>query len=76
MIFILKRYYLIAGEAIDLHEANLISELSKLDKTAIYKGFGGDLMQKAGLELTKHYKNGIHRVLGSISEFLAILKKF
>ncbi|MFI5154015.1 MAG: lipid-A-disaccharide synthase [Chitinophagales bacterium] len=51
-------YYIIAGEASgDLHGSNLIKELRKLDSQARIRCWGGDLMQKAGGELVKHYKN-------------------
>ncbi|MGQ8338327.1 lipid-A-disaccharide synthase [Sunxiuqinia sp. A32] len=51
------KYYFIAGEASgDLHAANLIKELVKKDSNAELKGFGGDLMEQAGMKLTKHYK--------------------
>ncbi|MCM5662640.1 lipid-A-disaccharide synthase [Galbibacter mesophilus] len=51
------RYYIIAGEASgDLHASNLIKELKKVDENASFRGWGGDLMQAAGLELVKHYK--------------------
>tara|TARA_Y100000813_G_scaffold189178_1_gene164120 strand:+ start:1054 stop:2139 length:1086 start_codon:yes stop_codon:yes gene_type:complete len=52
----LKRYYFIVGEASgDLHAANLIKELFRLDKNAKFQGFGGENMQKEGLILTKHF---------------------
>lgn len=51
------RYYIIAGEASgDLHAANLMKALKKLDGEAVFRGFGGDLMQAQGLEVVKHYK--------------------
>ncbi len=51
------KYYIIAGEASgDLHASNLIRNLKKLDPTATFRGWGGDLMQEAGGELVKHYK--------------------
>lgn len=51
------KYYLIAGEASgDLHGANLIKALRKEDATAEIRCWGGDLMQKAGAQLAKHYK--------------------
>jgi len=51
------RYYVIAGEASgDLHASNLIRELVKLDRDAVVRGFGGDLMEKAGMQLVKHYR--------------------
>ena len=53
----MKSYYFIVGEASgDLHAANLIKELSALDTDATFQGFGGERMQKEGLELTKHYQ--------------------
>ncbi|MDG3584069.1 lipid-A-disaccharide synthase [Galbibacter pacificus] len=51
------KYYIIAGEASgDLHASNLIKALSTKDKEATFRGWGGDLMQQAGMELVKHYK--------------------
>lgn len=52
------RYYIIAGEASgDLHGSNLIKELIKIDTIATIRCWGGDLMQQAGGELVKHYKD-------------------
>lgn len=52
------RYYIIAGEASgDLHGSNLIKELKKLDQAATIRCWGGDLMQAAGGELVKHYRD-------------------
>lgn len=51
------RYYIIAGEASgDLHGSNLIKELKKTDPTVGIRCWGGDLMQSAGGELVKHYR--------------------
>jgi len=51
------RYYIIAGEASgDLHGSNLIKELKKTDSSATIRCWGGDLMQAAGGELVKHYR--------------------
>lgn len=51
------KYYLIAGEASgDLHGSHLIEELKLLDKNAIFRGWGGDKMQTAGMLLVKHYR--------------------
>jgi len=50
------KYYLVAGEASgDLHGANLMKELKKLDPQAEFRFFGGDLMQTEGGTLIKHY---------------------
>lgn len=52
------KYYLIAGEASgDLHGANLIKELKNQDPEAVFKYWGGDLMEKAGGMLVKHYQD-------------------
>jgi lipid-A-disaccharide synthase len=51
------KYYLIAGEASgDLHGANLIKALRTLDTQAECRAWGGDLMQDAGAEVVKHYR--------------------
>ncbi len=52
------KYYVIAGEASgDLHASNLIKELKKLDPTAEFRGWGGDLMKAQGVDLVKHYRD-------------------
>lgn len=51
------KYYIIAGEASgDLHASNLIKEINKLDDEADCRCWGGDLMEKEGAKLVKHYK--------------------
>jgi lipid-A-disaccharide synthase len=51
------KYYLVAGEASgDLHGSNLMIEIKKEDPEAEFRFFGGDLMQKAGGNLVKHYR--------------------
>jgi lipid-A-disaccharide synthase len=51
------KYYLIAGEASgDLHASNLMRELKKADPNADFRFLGGDLMQAAGGQLVKHYR--------------------
>jgi len=76
----LKRYYFIVGEASgDLHASNLIKELSKLDTSATFQGFGGERMQKEGFELTKHYKEmafmGFWEVLMNLSDVIKNFKQ-
>jgi lipid-A-disaccharide synthase len=52
------KYYLIAGEASgDLHGSNLLIELKKLDPSASFRGWGGDLMAGSGMQLVKHYRD-------------------
>jgi lipid-A-disaccharide synthase len=51
------KYYIIAGEASgDLHGSSLIREIRKLDNIADMRCWGGDLMERAGGVLVKHYK--------------------
>jgi lipid-A-disaccharide synthase len=50
------RYYIIAGERSgDLHGSNLIHAIRHHDAGATFRGFGGDYMKEAGLELMVHY---------------------
>lgn len=52
------KYYILAGEASgDLHASNLIKEISLIDPQAQFRGFGGDLMEKAGMTVLKHYRD-------------------
>ncbi len=52
------RYYIIAGEASgDLHGSNLIKQLKGLDQEAVIRSWGGNLMEEAGAELIKHYRD-------------------
>lgn len=51
------KYYIIAGEASgDLHASNLIKQLKLMDPNATIRAWGGDLMQKAGATIVKHYR--------------------
>ena len=65
------RYYLIAGEASgDLHGSNLVKALRQKDTEAICHGWGGDLMRKSGVQVTKHYRDlafmGFYEVVKNI----------
>ena len=63
------RYYIIAGEASgDLHASNLIKGIKKEDKQAVVRGWGGDLLRDAGVELVRHYKDT------AIMGFLTVLQ--
>ena len=73
------KYYIIAGEASgDLHGSNLIKALKKKDPDADIRCWGGDLMQKAGGVLVKHYKAmafmGFLEVLGNIKTIFKNIK--
>ncbi len=51
-------YYIIAGEASgDLHASNLMKSLKMLDGSATFRCWGGDLMEKQGAKLVKHYRD-------------------
>jgi lipid-A-disaccharide synthase len=73
-------YYLVAGEASgDLHGANLIAAIKKLDPEAHIRCWGGDLMQQAGGELVSHYRErafmGLWEVIKNIRTIGRFLKQ-
>ncbi|GAB3424994.1 lipid-A-disaccharide synthase [Niabella aquatica] len=73
------KYYIIAGEASgDLHGSNLIAAIKKLDSSAEIRGWGGDKMQAAGMELIKHYRDlafmGFIEVVKNLGTILKNLK--
>jgi lipid-A-disaccharide synthase len=52
------KYYIIAGEASgDLHASNLVKEIKKLDASAEFRCWGGDLLKAQGATLVKHYRD-------------------
>ncbi len=70
------RYYLIAGEASgDLHAANLIRALAQLDGSAVFKGWGGEQMEAAGVELVKHYRDLAYMGFFQVITHLPAIKK-
>lgn len=73
------KYYIIAGEASgDLHGSNLIKALKKEDPGADIRCWGGDLMEKAGATLVKHYRDlafmGFVEVLMNLRTILKNIK--
>lgn len=73
------KYYIIAGEASgDLHGSNLIKALKKEDESADIRCWGGDLMQAAGGNVVKHFKDlafmGFVEVLFNLRTILRNLK--
>jgi lipid-A-disaccharide synthase len=73
------KYYIIAGEASgDLHGSNLIKEMKLLDGGLTLRSWGGDLMQAAGGNVVKHYKElafmGFVEVIKNLPAILANLK--
>ena len=52
------KYYIIAGEASgDLHASNLMKSIKKNDDEAVFRAWGGDLMEENGAKLVKHYRD-------------------
>ena len=73
------KYYIIAGEASgDLHGSNLVKELRKLDANAVIRCWGGDMMEAAGAEVVKHYRDlafmGFIEVVKNLPTILRNLK--
>jgi lipid-A-disaccharide synthase len=73
------RYYIIAGERSgDLHAGNLVKAINGLDTNAIFKGFGGDFMDQAGVQVTIHYRElafmGFAEVLANLNKISKNIK--
>jgi lipid-A-disaccharide synthase len=73
------KYYIIAGEASgDLHGSNLIGEIKKLDPLAQLRGWGGNLMQEAGADIVKDYRElafmGFTEVIRNLPTILKNIK--
>jgi len=73
------KYYVIAGEASgDLHASNLIKAIKQIDTEAEFRCWGGDLMENAGGEIVKHYKDlafmGFIEVVMNLKTILGNLK--
>lgn len=63
---------IIAGEASgDMHGANLVQELLKLDPGIRFFGIGGDMMKEAGVKISHHARDmaivGIFEVINKLS---------
>ena len=73
------KYYIIAGEASgDLHGSNLMKSILKKDPQAEFRFWGGDLMQKVGGSMVKHYRDlafmGFVEVLLNLRTILTNIK--
>ena len=65
------KIYLIAGEASgDLHASNLIKALKEQRSDIDFRGWGGHLMEEAGMTLVKHYRDTA--VMGLINVLLKL----
>src|SRR5688572_22862631 len=71
------RYYIVAGERSgDLHASNLVKALKKNDSTAEFRGFGGEYMEQAGVELAVHYREMAFMGLAEIITNANKIKKY
>jgi len=73
------KYYIIAGEASgDLHGSNLMKSIFAKDAQADIRFWGGDLMQKVGGYLVKHYRElafmGFWEVITNLNTIVSNLK--
>lgn len=74
------RYYIIAGERSgDLHGGNLVRSILKRDSHAVFRGFGGDEMASAGVDILIHYNQmafmGFVEVVSNLWTITGYLKK-
>jgi lipid-A-disaccharide synthase len=74
------RYYLIAGERSgDLHAGNLARAIRHRDPEATMRGFGGENMKAAGVELVVHYSDlafmGFWEVLTNLRKISGYLNR-
>jgi lipid-A-disaccharide synthase len=73
------KLYCIAGEASgDLHTANLVKAMRATDSSLEFRGWGGDLMQDAGVDVVKHYRDlafmGFFEVIANLRTILRNMK--
>jgi lipid-A-disaccharide synthase len=74
------RYYIFAGERSgDLHGSNLVKAIRRHDPDAVFRGLGGEYLEKAGVELFVHYREfavmGFFEVLSNLIKISGYLKK-
>ena len=72
------KYYIIVGERSgDLHGSNLIMGICQHDPDAQIRAWGGDMMQEAGAEIVKHYRElafmGFFEVIKNLPTILGFL---
>lgn len=54
---IVKSYFIVGEASGDLHASNLAKQLKLQDPGFKSRGWGGDLMSEAGIEVVKHYRD-------------------
>jgi len=74
-----KKIYIIAGEASgDVHGGNLVKALLNKNPNLVIRGWGGDEMQNAGMELVQHYKQtafmGFWEVVKNLTTIFNLIK--
>ena len=74
------KYYIIAGERSgDLHGGNLVRALRREDPSATFRGFGGEYMKDAGVDLAVHYSEmafmGIFELLGNLRKISKFIRQ-
>ena len=74
------RYYIIAGERSgDLHGGNLVKALKKRDPQATLRGFGGEYMEEAGVDIAVHYRDmafmGLAELLTNANKIKKYIRK-
>lgn len=70
------KFYLVAGERSgDLHGGNLIAALRQKNPHYTFRGFGGECMQQAGMELVVHYRELAVMGFGEVVRHLGKIKK-
>lgn len=53
----MKPYFIVGEASGDLHASNLAKQLKVLDPNFEARGWGGDLMTEAGVDIVKHYRD-------------------
>jgi lipid-A-disaccharide synthase len=70
------KYFIIAGEKSgDLHGANLVKELLRVDTGADIECWGGDKMQASGAKLLMHYRNTAYMGFVEVLKNIRSIKK-
>ncbi|NIK73079.1 lipid-A-disaccharide synthase [Thermonema lapsum] len=71
------KYFIIAGEKSgDLHASNLAKELQAIDPQAQIRGWGGESMQAAGVEVLRHYNDMAFMGFWEVIKNLPTIRRF
>jgi len=70
------KYFILAGEASgDLHGSFLVKEIKKIDKDAVFEGWGGDLLINEGVKVLKHIRELAFMGFVEVLQNLSTIKK-